>query len=488
MNSILNAKHQAKLLKKWAPILESGSKIESDFTKSALAQVLENTRNFYARKGLLTEAGVNGLTQGSIVGKNQFTSGGGVLNGDWGMNVGKPGSDSYGDYYMPNIVMPLLRRIFPDLIANELVGVQPLNGPIGLVLALRAKYNDVEDGKPLNQGWLGDGTHALSDEIGYNSPDNSYTGVLSGDELDDAQKAVASSYWGEYDARWNGVGKELGVDSEYASMADGTYPTVGFDLIKSGVMARTRKLGAQWSPELAEDMEAMHGIDVEKEFINIMSYEIGAEIDRQILTEMVKAAITGGNVSTWDPSKADGLDQMGRLATLLTQITIEANQIALRTRRGNANFVVASPKVTALLEQMSLEKFISFASGKAIPTVPYSGVGAIQKQGLINDGQQLLVRDAYAKGNYVLMGYKGVHPGDSGIIYCPYIPIQLSKVLRPDTFTPAIGARTRYGVMNSPWDAKRYYHFMKIEGLTSEYTWSGPRRFIAPVSDNQIPV
>ena len=143
----------------------------------------------------------------------------------------------------------------------------------------------------------------------------------------------------------------------------------------------------------------MHGLDVEAEMINIISYELGAEIDRQIVTEMVRAAITGGSVSVWSPAMADGLDQMGRLSTLLTQITIEANQIALKTRRGNANFVVTSPRVCALLEQLSLNKFVSIQNSKNIPSVPDSGVGAITKTGMINDGQQLL--DEEQHGTYL---------------------------------------------------------------------------------------
>lgn len=379
----------------------------------------------------------------------------------------------------------MLRRIFPTLIANELVGVQPLNGPIGFALALRAKYRD--------NGTIGAGMLDKSDkEIGFHPVDTRYSGLsgetaLSADETygnnkdADAWKAYAGD---EGQAVWAGVGAGLGPESEFAKMHNGEYPQVTFDLVKTGVEAKTRKLGASWSPELAEDMQAMHGIDVEAEMINILSYEIGAEIDRQILTEMVKAAITGGSVTSWDPSTADGLDQMGRLATLLTQITIEANQIAIRTRRGNANFVVTSPKVCALLQQLSLNKFVSIQNAKDVPSVPDSGVGAIQKQGLINEGQQLLVRDAYAAGDYVLMGYKGSHPGDSGIIYCPYIPVQLSKVLNPNTFTPQVGARTRYGVMSNPWDAKNYYAFIKITGLSDKtYTGvTGERTFIAEPS------
>lgn len=463
MNTMLDSKHQSRLLKKWAPILESGSKIESDSTKLALAQVLENTRNDFARRGLLGEA-----TCCDHVGSDRKSALGDVdvKRGVMTSVEGDPFKN--GDAFLPNVVMPMLRRIFPDLIANELVGVQPLNGPIGFALALRAKYN--------NDGLVGvEGPYDPSAEIGFDPVDTAYAGMSS-----DAGLTALTGYADEpLASRWNGVGADVKPETEFASLHDHTYPTVGFELIKSGVEAKTRKLAAHWSNELAEDMEAMHGIDVEAEMVNILSYEIGAEIDRQIVTEMVKAAITGGSVSTWTPVSADGLDQMGRLATLLTQITIEANNIAIRTRRGAGNFVVASPKVCALLEQLSMNKFVSFAGGKSIPSVPYTGMGALQKQGLVNDGQQLLVRDAYAQKDYVLIGYKGAHPGDSGIIYCPYIPVQLVKAMQPDSFTPSVGARTRYGVMNTPWDAKNYYHFMKVDGLTKSYTWDGSRQFIA---------
>ena len=116
-----------------------------------------------------------------------------------------------------------------------------------------------------------------------------------------------------------------------------------------------------------------------------------------------------------------------------------------------------------------------------MPTVPDTGVGALTKIGYVNNDSQLLVRDSYAQNDYVLMGYKGSHPGDSGIIYCPYIPVQLSKVVIPQSFTPAIGARTRYGVMSNPWDAKNYYHFMKVTGLNGTYSFSSSdRQFLAP--------
>ena len=226
-------------------------------------------------------------------------------------------------------------------------------------------------------------------EIGFNPTDTRWTGSAeltanppSGDAGNEASSAWAA-YAGNGVGKWLGEGQNVG-DAEYALLGK-TYPTVSFGLVKSAVEAKTRKLAAHWSPELAEDMQAMHGIDVEKEMVNTLTYEVGAEIDRQIITEMVKAAITGNSIGEWSPKNADGLDQMGRLATLLTQITVEANQIAVKTRRGNANFVVTTPRICALLQQLSMNKFTSFKTTDAIPTTPDTGVGALAKVGLVND-------------------------------------------------------------------------------------------------------
>ena len=481
-NSYIMDPHQRKLLKKWAPILESGKKITSESTKIALAQVLENTRNYYKMKGMLNEAGTfgprGGIQHNTVIGPSRVSDTGsdGVMQGANAQPY--VGSNDYGDYYLPNVVMPMLRRIMPDLIANDLVGVQPLNGPVGYALAYRPIYGD--------HGQVGVGNlTGLTSEIGYNPVDTRFTGISADltagatDEAADAWKAYA----GNGANQWGGRGQETDL-AEYANLND-TYPTVSFGLVKSAVEAKTRKLAAHWSPELAEDMQAMHGIDVEKEMVNTLTYEVGAEIDRQIITEMVKAAITGGTVTEWTPVSADGLDQMGRLATLLTQITVEAEQIAIRTRRGHANFVVTTPRICAVLQQLSMNKFTSFKSTDAVPTTPDTGVGALTKVGLINDDQQLLVRDAYAATgtmDYILLGYKGKQPGDSGIIYMPYIPLQLSKVIQPGSFTPSVGARTRYGIMSSPWDARNYYAFIKVTGLTDPYQWNANRKFLTGVS------
>lgn len=479
-NSLLNSAYQKKLLKKWAPILEAkdAPEIDSMSKKVTLAQVLENTRKYYGGSMLNEAVPAGALQQSDVVGAKKN----GVLRGQdsfpYTADKGLP-DGGYGDFYLPNVVMPMLRRIMPDLLANELVAVQPLNGPVGFALAYRPTYGEL--GGSIG-GADGYSQPLTANEIGYNPVDTRWTGITG-------EVPANAEYLSAYcnDPRWFGQGAPLG-NSEYATLGQ-NYPTMSFGLVKSTVEARTRKLASHWSPELQEDMNAMHGIDVEKELVNSLTYEVGAEIDRQIVSEMVKAAIIGGAVSKWTPISADGLDQMGRLATLLTQITMEAYQIAIRTKRGNANFAITTPRVCALLAQMGMNKYTTFKANANMPSVPDTGVGALAKVGLINDDSMLLIRDAHvqaADSDYVLMGYKGKQAGDAGIIYCPYIPLQLAKITQPGSFTPSVGARTRYGVMANPFDAKNYYAFMKIENCTSEYTWNGSRHFIGETSDIQL--
>ena len=253
-----------------------------------------------------------------------------------------------------------------------------------------------------------------------------------------------------------------------------------FELIKAAVEAKTRKLAANWSPELAEDMMAMHGVDVEAEMINILSYEIAAEIDRQLLNEQVKSAINGGKTSIWTPVSADGRNQQERIGTLLTQLNLMSNKIAETTRRGAANFCIASTRVTSVIQRLHAQSAFQPSTKGAIPSLPNSGVGSLIKVGLINGGAQLLIRDTFAGGDYALLGYKGSHQGDSGIIYCPYIPVQMMKAVKTDNFTPEVGARTRYGVLNNVWGSANYYQFVacqNMSGIGLSADSSGLRQF-----------
>ena len=243
-------------------------------------------------------------------------------------------------------------------------------------------------------------------------------------------------------------------------------PMSQFSLEKGIVEAKTRKLGAHWSLELGEDMQNMHGINTQEELLNIMSYEIQAEIDRQLLGEMVKSALNGTaglHYSTWSPVSADGRNQIERIGTLYTQVLINAHKVAINTRRGPANFAFAGTKVCSLLERLG--DFAMDKEGDSVATIA-SENASITKAGTIRHGAINLYRDTFG-GDYILMGYKGKNPYDSGIIYCPYIPLQMMNAVGTQDFTPRMGVRTRYGVLNHLFGAANYYHMMKIEGLTA---------------------
>lgn len=500
----LNSQLNAELIEKWNPLLNVGGKIKSSAIKGTLSRVLENTKLDLERQGVLLKE-----RAGSPTG--------------YGMAAG---ADNVG-LGLPKLVLPVIRRIFPDLMAHELVGVQAMNAPIGFVLALRARLNG-------GNGWVGTGGDPSQNEIGFGPIDASYTGTFDTDAREDGTFAGtfpsafdsskipgtmtdarfvsndtsaftgisgtavgddARNYLDQVDANtqvtagqslsaanatqvtsypkaFNPTNTVLGVGApntpavQFADIIHGTYPTVNFGLERKEVVAKTRKLGAHWSPELAEDMEVMHNIDIETELVNILSYEIGAEIDRQILTEIIKLATLNG-IEQIDAGTIQGFDQNARIIALLSKVNQIANQIAIDTRRGAGNFVIASPKICALLTMLGVSKYT--AAGESMPAVPASAVGALQKVGLINDGQQLLIRDTFAKVDYFVVGYKGTHPGDSGIIYAPYIPVQLSKVMRPDTFTPQLAARTRYGLVSNPMDARFYYKLVVVNNVDSMF-------------------
>jgi hypothetical protein len=424
----------------------------------------------------------------------------------------------------------MLRRIFPTLMAHELVGVQAMTGPTGLVMALRAvAANPERVGLP--QGY----------EFGYGNRGRANQSVFTGDKavntdvnpLDSADANLMNKLYrkdpaldsigeflnGPYGsqsgrgvATGNGEGFRRGEDgkaydiigegkdtapggSKYAPYAGGyangyapgndpyldptfghwrnnTYPQATIKFEKRLVAAETRKLGSEWTPEDAEDLEAMQGIDLETEMTNLISYQIGAEIDQQIKESMILAAWKESKVL--DVSKLDGLDQMGRIAAMLTFVTREANEISIKTRRGAGNFVLASTTVCSCLQQLGTSKLVS--DGKTMPSVPASAIGAMTKEGLINDGRQLLVRDTNTFGSYALVGYKGTHAGDSGIIYCPYIPVTLYKAIKPENGLSVIGARTRYGLVDNPYDAENFYSLIKFTGFDTGYTLGTDKR------------
>ena len=332
-----NSDYQKKLLKRWAPILEKGAAIDTVEKKLALAQCLENTRREFTKKGLFTEAAPtavgNTIDMRTPPAYNQPLAGNGVLTKD--------------DYILPNVVMPMLRRIFPTLMAHELVGVQAMTGPTGLVMALRAvAANPERVGLPKNYefgygergrmnqsrftGDYGKGIESadeqslqnklfrtspsLDDDIGtfLNGPTlGSYSGrgvptgagegyaTGGGYAQGWADQGYAGGKPGPYEGATqqpHHYGEKDPYDPTFGHWRNNTYPQATLSFVKRFVVAETRKLGSEWTPEDAEDLEAMQGIDLETELTNVISYQLGAEIDRQIVTEIGKTAILGGSV------------------------------------------------------------------------------------------------------------------------------------------------------------------------------------------------
>ena len=449
----LNAQYQEDCFNKWSPVINATDDIKSEQTKIATALVLENTQRDFEGAGLFNESGrgsstaygtssdARGAQQGSGAG---LTQGGGTMGTEY--NFGP------NDSRIPSIVIPTIRRIFPNLLAHEVVGVQPMNGPVGFAFALRAQYGEHGGGK--SEPGFGD----KGKEIGYNTVDDRFTGA---DGF--APPSGDASFWEAFAGIKNpefaeGQGANLNP-SEWWKI-DEDMPMAQFNLQKGVVEAKSRKLGAHFSLELQEDLKNMHGIDADTEMVNIISYEIQQEIDRQLMAEMVKAAITAGNTSVWSPVSADGRSQLERISTLYTQVLMKSNDVALKTRRGPATFAIASTKSCALLERMK-NNTLDTAHGD-VNTMSF-GVANVGK---LPNGLSLF-RDTFAGGDYILLGYKGPTPYDSGIIYCPYIPMQIMRAIGEQDFSPRMGVRTRYGILDNQFGAGNYYHMMKIEGLTN---------------------
>jgi len=463
------------LLEKWAPVLDYSSKsvaaIEDSHTRLNTAMLLENQEAW-----CINEANTAGLG-------GAFGSGASI--GVGGNASGTPGTDSYatGDARLPKILIPMIRRTFPELITNEIVGVQPMAGPVGLAFALRYKYsgqvlgNGIDNNTAPAQSVPGTITSLANSgsgtEAGYQELYTAYTGnsanYLSGD---------ASSEFGAFAEADRGVARLL-QNFEIT----GDIPTMEVSFEKTAVEAGTRRLGARWSVELEQDLKNMNGIDIDTELTNAMSYEIQAEIDREMLMRMIQVSLNtgkGAGYSVWAPQSADGRWLVERNRDFYQRLIIEANRIAVRNRRGAANFVVCTPRVAAILEM--LPEFQWVAVQGSVNTQPV-GVAKIGNLG----GRFNVYRDTRTEGQslrndlsggasindtveYALLGYKGPEFYDTGLIYCPYIPVMVQRTIGPNDFAPRVGLLTRYGVVDNIFGANLYYHVIIVTGLGQAFT------------------
>ena len=450
----LPTNYQAQCLKKWSPFLESAafSRIDDERKRINTALILESTCADFERhlgpqalKESVSSAGSTGV-------------------------FGVTGDYAKTDARMPSIVIPTIRRAFPNLIAHDVVGVQPMHGPVGFAFALRALY-----------GERGKGTVAAGTELGYNTVDAAFSGATG------AVSAFAGG--SEAEAAWNSFAgtnvtqaedatgslnppKVLNPDGTGADTAGSEWwkfgssmPSVSFKLIKETITAETRKLGANWSMELEEDMASMQGIDVRGEFVDMIGYELQQQIDRQILGQIVSSALEAGNVSTWSPVTADGRNQQERISTFYTEMIRRANDIAVKSRRGAANFAFGSPNVCSIFAATVFNP-MSTAGFKADEKGLLTQNG-VAKVGTFVQGGITLYRDTFAAGDYMVLGYKGQTEYDSGIIYCPYIPLSLKEMPGSDDLNPRMMIRTRYGMTRNLLAAGNYYHVVNVTQLST---------------------
>lgn len=334
------------------------------------------------------------------------------------------------------IAIPMIRRTFPELIAHDVVGVQPLTGPVGLAFALRFVADQTYSG-------------STGTEVGYNTIDRTYTGSRS---LTGGEALGSKSGTGVGDSVGLGVGtgehiKELSMTIE-----------------KKQVEAVTRKLRSKWSLEVAQDIKAMHGLDLEEEMLDILSYEVTAEIDRELIHEIRTVAEQNSasalSLSGWNYDDADGRWENEKYRNLYNMIIRKANRIAIDTRRGAGNYIIAAPSVCAALE--TLDSFTTAPVDTDINTAT-TGVARIGSLG----GRMSVYRDTFATADDLVIGYKGPSEYDTGIVYLPYIQLMQMRATFEDSFNPSVGLMSRYAILSNLFGAENYY--IKIDCNFNDY-------------------
>jgi hypothetical protein len=297
------------------------------------------------------------------------------------------------------VILPVIRRVMPTVIANELVGVQPMTGPVGQIHTLRVRYGETA------------------------------AGAVAGDEAL-SPFAIANGYSGNAaTARADATSAMEGVAGR----------KMNIQMIKQTVEARSRKLGARWTFEAAQDAQAMHGLDVEAEIMAALAQEITAEIDQEILASL--GTLAGAASGTYDQNAVSGTatfvgDEHAALAVLINK---SANDIAARTRRGAGNWLVVSPTVLTVLQAATTSAFARTTEG------PFEAPTNTKFVGTLNGTMRVYVNQ-YAANDDILVGYKGSTETDAAAFYCPYIPLMSSgTVLDPTTMEPVVSFMTRYG-------------------------------------------
>jgi len=412
--------------RKWAPVLDHGDlpKITDPYKRAVTALVLENQE-----RALMEESrSMQNLWEAGSV------AGGGLPNNIGGGSSPVVGGEGSIKGFDP-ILIGLVRRALPNLMAYDICGVQPMTGPTGLIFAMRSTYASA----------TARGGEALYSEANTGHSGNAATGTQSTLSVNPGN--ANSSIFG-LDNTGPGFSTAFGESANLAQM--------GFQIDRVAVTANTRGLQASYTLELAQDLKAIHGLDAETELTNILSTEILAEINREVVRTVYATANAGitnnatGNVFNLSSSSdTSGRWQVEKYKSLLFAIERAANKIAKDTRRGKGNMVIVSTDVASALAMTGLLDYNSALTGQTNLTVDDTGntfAGTLF-------GRIKVYVDPYSVSgtDYCVVGYKGTNAYDAGLFYCPYVPLQMVRAIDPQTYQPKVGFKTRYGLVANPF-------------------------------------
>ena len=439
-----------QLQEKWAPVLEHGDlpAIEDNYKKAVTSILLENQERVIREERQILSEAIPTMSTGS-----NAAAGAGTGNAGFSSDATAAGPVAGFD----PVLISLIRRAMPNLVAYDLAGVQPMSGPTGLIFAMRARY----DGPAVANGETFF-NEVLTGQSGAEGTNPAATVANGGDNpavLNDAGGGQ-SQY---------GVDGAMGTEVSEGLDSDGSTPDfrqMGFSIEKIAVTAKSRALKADYSIELAQDLRAIHGLDAESELANILSSEILAEINREVVRTIYKSAKSGAQHDTATAGTFDlDVDSNGRWSVekfkgLLFQIERDANAIARETRRGKGNMIMCSADVASALAMAGVLDYAPALEGNNRLAVDETGNTFA---GVLN-GRYRVYIDPYAtitrggaagsgqSGNqYYVIGYKGSSPYDAGLFYCPYVPLQMVRSVGQDDFQPRIGFKTRYGMVLNPF-------------------------------------
>jgi hypothetical protein len=469
--------HSEHLQEKWAPLLnyEGLESIKDSHRRAVTAVLLENQEKFLREEAAFKSGGISNLMEAptNAVGNGGYTS---------------AGTDTTVAGFDP-VLISLIRRSMPNLVAYDLAGVQPMSGPTGLIFAMRSRYN-AQNG---DEALFNEADSAFSGNNSAFDAANGYSDVAAGmgttsqggtnpGVLNPVGTATSTAY---------NVGQGLRTDDAEA-LGDGVngdhFNQMAFSIEKVTVTAKSRALKAEYSLELAQDLKAIHGLNAEAELANILSTEILAEINREVIRTIYKVAEQGAVQNVATPGVFDlDVDSNGRWSVekfkgLLFQIERDANAIAQRTRRGKGNIILCSADVASALTMAGVLDYTPALNANLnVDDTGNTFAGVLQ-------GKYRVYIDPYASnltaangtpGNqYYVVGYKGSSPYDAGLFYCPYVPLQMVRAVGENSFQPKIGFKTRYGLVANPFaegttqgqgrllvNSNRYYRRVAVKNL-----------------------